>query len=260
LAEVQKIVNVASFFAQDNGKYLNASIVLELKGMSDPEIGAERALKRFMQMLDRECRSHAGPLAAIGVIEREQCRIVARILAYVGDQWQADVLQFCLAWSNPDARVVDVSFAARNVDSSFQWDAVRDVCASCDEANGNGLMLRSMLRIPRVSWRAAGPLRCERVHFSERLSEEAIERANFPAVEPLSAFDAGAIRWIESGWELKEAADRKREIDTRRRDLQALQMLWGDDPNRLAAEQAKLLNVWRTMLPEQRARRWRGWW
>jgi DNA polymerase-3 subunit gamma/tau len=260
LSEAREIVNVASFFAQDSGTYLNALIMLVFKGMPDLEGSAERALKHLIQMLDRGCQNHADPLAAFGALEREQHMIVARVLAYVDVKRQVDLVQSCAAWSKPGARVVDIKFSTKARDNSFQWGAVRDICASCDEADANGATLRSMLRIPRVSWRTSGPLRCERLHFSEGLNGQAIERANFPAVEPLSAFNARAIKWVDSGWEVKEASDRRREKAARRRDLQALQTLWEDDPNRLKAEQAKLLNSWREIAPEQRSRRWRGWW
>lgn len=258
--ETREIANRASFFAQDNGEYLNTSISLLLRGGLDLEFRADGSLASFIQMLDRGLKNQPSAFAAFGVLEREQSVIVARVLAYVHPEWRSEFLHSVSAWSSPGAEVIEAGFNEGAAGHTFQWSKVRDICASCDETIANGTAVRGLLKIPRRNWRDAGPLACKRVHFSELLSERYIEEACFPALTPLSAFDAAASEWIDGGWEVGEALIRRRELAARRRRLEALQFQWRDNRARLEAEETALLESWRKMPPEQRSRGWRGWW
>jgi hypothetical protein len=260
LYEVREVINRASFFVQDTGKHLNAFASLRLRGGSNLEASADDAFAQLMDMLDCNFGDRSEPFAAIGVLEREHCAIVGRVLAFVSLDWRDEMVNSCETWRASNQAVIDVAFGLKANGEEFQWSAVRDICAGCDEVTADGQDLRRMLEIKRGSWRTAGPFSGKRVHFSRRLSKAFIGTSNFPAVEPLSAFDAGATKWICSGWERKEALDRKKEIVRRRLELDAVAFRWRDDPIRSESEKAAMLASWNRIAAEQRVRRWRGWW
>lgn len=258
--EVREIVNRASFFAQEYGEYFNSSISIITKGQTSIENQAHDTTSKFIRDLDKLLGCGQGCFGAIGVLEREQGVIVARVLANVRRERRDELLNLCAAVSRPGTQIADMRYSRGDTDSDFQWTEIRDMCASFDGYGFGGEEARKLLKLPSNRRRVAGPLACQRVLFSSRLSARAIADASFPMVQPLSAFDAAAANWIDNGWEVKEAPSRKREIAVRRRRLDALLFEWRSDAERLEFERMAVLASWAKIVPEQRARTWRGWW
>lgn len=257
--EVRELVNRASFFAQEYGRYLNTTVTLSFESATNVEDLAERGVVAFLAALDETIVDRDLPFAAVATLEREQGRIVGRVLAYVSPKWRPRLSQFCASWGQPSSVVSECKFDSKDADCSFQRDAIRDICASCDEVSTEGRQIRRLLGVPRSLWRDAGPFAGSRVHFSNRLSDLAIEEASYPAVAPLQVFDTQMNRWSKSNWEIAESLERTREKSTRKRILKSLEFRWRDDPPRLNAVRAALLESWCAIAPEQRTRRRRGW-
>jgi len=261
-SDVRDIVNKASFFAQDTGKYLNTTARIEIARSVDLEARGEGELKSLFQMLDARVGSTFEQFAGLALLEREQGMLVARIVAYVDDESVAEFEQACAtASSRPGMRVAEMQFGPTTNALAFHWNAVRELCAGLQPDNGaDDADLRQLLGISKTMWRAPGPVACQRVYFSRCLTARSIAAACFPEMPSLSAFDANAWKWIAHGWEAKEFLDRRRELDLRRGQLETVRRRWQDDPVRYARERDEHLHAWRNIPPEARARRWRGWW
>lgn len=255
--EAKEIVNRSSSLMQLHAVCFNILVRVDVVCDVDAEPRLSVGLQNLLQNFDASVAVDGGFFAAIATIERDQGQLSAYIAAHVTEAERAAFEAGCRKLSSFER--AGFRFGKSNDSVAFHWAAVKELCAGvqCERAKGD---LRRTLGIPRALWRTPGPVEGRYVHFSERLKAAEIEGACFPAMPLLSAFDAEAWKWLTQGWELKEAADRRREREARLGELKSLDRIWGNDPGRRECERAKLFEAWGRIPGEQRVRRWRGWW
>lgn len=141
------------------------------------------------------------------------------------------------------------------------------LCASLSEAEEDwdpeSACMRPLLDLLRIGQRArrqAGPIESHPLfNASELLTLDAIAQASRNRMEALSAFDARAWGWLRGGWEISEHSDRHETRREREAELAELQQVHGTDTAEAGTAMARLASGWPPN-PEQRKRRWSGWW
>lgn len=256
-AEAREIVNRSSFLMQLHAVCFNVLVRVDVVCDDDAEPHLSVGLQDLLQKFDASAAAGGGHFAAVAVIERDQGQLAAYIAAHATEAERVAFEAGCRELSTFER--ADFGFAKSNDAVAFHWTAVKELCAGvqCEQATGD---LRRSLGIPRARWRTPGPVERQRVYFSGRLKVAKIEDACFPTMPLLSAFDSKAWKWLTRGWELKEAADRRREREARLGEIRSLDRIWGDDAGRRERERAELFEAWGRIPAEQRVRRWRGWW
>jgi hypothetical protein len=197
--------------------------------------------------------------SAIATLEREGKRLVARLLTFVGFD-ELSAFRSLLNDHLPSfGRVMQFATSENARDMTFQWKAIREMCAGCTSFLSHKGDLRRQLRIPKKQWRSPGPLSCPHLYFSKHLSDSAVKAACFPEMAALLPFDREAFDWIPIGWEMKEFHDRSRERERRLVLLARLTKEKAENSAGVEDETHKHLGRWQQQA-ESRTRRWRGWW
>ncbi|MGY4156311.1 DNA polymerase-3 subunit gamma/tau [Bradyrhizobium sp. USDA 4461] len=261
--EIRQVINRASFFVQHHGVPMNVVFrILVQSEVGDLErLGAE-AIGSFCLELESQMGSQGSNFAAISVIERDGGQIVGRVIAHIDGAQIGSLEGFRASCAHRFGHIVRVSTCEGAEPMAFHWQNVRELCAGINKFDGDGSGpkdLRQLLRIPRALWRSPGPFSYPRTIFSGDLSDRAIAEACKYGMAPLSAFDARQWHWIYQGWELREFQDRGSEIAQRRQEVAAIEGHGRPDPLQLE-RLSDVLHLWQRMTPEQRVRRWRGWW
>ncbi|MBM7486724.1 hypothetical protein JOE52_005706 [Bradyrhizobium canariense] len=261
--EIRQVINRASFFVQHHGMPMNVAfrILVQSEAENLETLGAQ-AIAAFCSDLESQVGSEGSNFGAISVTERDGGQIVGRMIAHIDHNQITDLEEFCAAWARRFGHLIDVSTSEDTEPMAFHWQSVRELCAGVDRSDDDesGEMdLRQLLRIPRARWRSPGPFSFPRTRFAGRLSDRSVAEACKYGMAPLSAFDARKWRWLYQGWELREFQDRNSEIAQRRQELAAMECRARHDPSQLE-RLSDVTSVWQQMSPEQRLRRWRGWW
>lgn len=257
--EIRQVINRASFFVQHHGMPMNVAFrVLIQSEMGDIETLGAQAIADFCVDLESQMGSGAPNFAAMSVVERDGGQIVGRVIAHIDHALVVSLDRFRTVWTRRFGQQVEMSTCEGSEPIAFHWQIVRELCAGIN--NGSGEKdLRRLLRIPRAEWRSPGPFSHPRTRFAGQLSDRSIAEACEYGMAPLSAFDAKQWHWLYKGWELREFQDRRSEIAQRRQEVDAIEDRARHDPFELA-KLSGLLRIWQHMRPEQRLRRWRGWW
>jgi hypothetical protein len=261
-SDIAKIVNRASFFAQQHGRYLNAFFTLQFtSGIDDYEVSAVKAHHAFLDTLSQACTQAGGLHAGMGTMEREAGTIIVRILSYIDLTYlEPDALRMlCQTWQRTSGHIVSVDLSDERDTRAFHWDKIRELCGSFQKDDGER-DLRRLLRVPKEYHRAAGPINHEQLFFSPLLSEPVLKSSCENGMTPISAMDDEAWDWIVSGWELKEYRDRKRDATQRQQDISALRARWQHNPDVLQKKIDQLHNEWRRRGAKGRPREWDTWW
>ncbi|WP_316186485.1 AAA family ATPase [Bradyrhizobium sp. SZCCHNRI2014] len=261
--EIRQVVNRASFFVQHHGVPMNVAFrILVQSEVSDLErLGAE-AIAGFCVDLESQMGPEGSNFGAISVIERDGGQIVGRVIAHIDGARIGGLEGFRAARARRFGHLIDVSTCEGAEPMAFHWQNVRELCAGINRSDGDGSGekdLRQLLRIPRARWRSPGPFSYPRTIFSGRLSDRSIAEACEYGMAPLSAFDATQWHWLYQGWEIREFQDRSSEIAQRRQEVAAIEGHARHDFSQLE-RLSDLKSLWQQMTPEQRLRRWRGWW
>ena len=261
--EIRQIVNRSSFFVQHYGVLLNALLRIRVQSGDDLErVGAE-AVAGFCNELSAWASLDSRNFASIAAIERDGGEIVGRIVAHLDQNQIGELGTFCEEWAERCGHIIEILTGNDSEQVLFHWQAVRELCAGivpADNDQADGKDLRQLLRIPRTKWRSPGPFSYPRVIFSKRLSDGSIAEASELGMSPLSAFDAERWDWISKGWELTEFPDRQAELQQRRREISEANSRFRHDPTKLREHVSRCTDAWTRLAPEQRIRRWRGWW
>lgn len=258
--DMRQIVNRSSFYLQHYGKPLNLKACFRI---SPTELRIEDLVEpAVLELLaDLELRFSGDEFAAIATIERDHQDLVVRLVARVEQDRFGEFEATSRAWQAGLALPCDFGLDRSATGVAFHLQAIRDMCAGCMPSFPPGREdLRLRLGISRSTWRYPGPTDCRRLFLSARLEPQSMEDACFPEMQPLSAFDAGAFRWVFSGFEVREAPARRHELQMRRDNLALLHRIWSHDPTKRDQQIHNLLHTWRGMPVEERVRAWRGWW
>jgi hypothetical protein len=263
IEEIRQVINRASFFVQHHGVPMNVAfrILVQSEVGNLEGLGAE-AIAGFCVDLESQVGPEGSNFAAITVIERDGGQIVGRVIAHIDRTNSGNLEGFRAASARRFGHLVDVSTCEGADPMAFHWQNVRELCAGINKSDGDGSgekELRQLLRIPRAQWRSPGPFSYPRIRFAGRLSDRSIAEACEYGMAPLSAFDAREWRWLYQGWEFREFQDRSSEVAQRRQEVAAIEGRARLDPSQLELL-SDLRSVWLRMSPEQRLRRWRGWW
>ncbi|AXK82275.1 AAA family ATPase [Pseudolabrys taiwanensis] len=271
-AEVREIINRASFFIQHHGKLFNVALTMRPFAASEPE--AVEAIAAFRRKL-------AGVLSAKGedgwggaiLIDRSEERGVhARFTGHVpgvAEQFRPEFEQFlgeCRRRASDDGDCEiqsEVAPAGGKQALRFHWKAVLDLCASLYEpgldssfaSTRRGILDRLGVRVK--DRRDPRPISPPRLSFIGGLTDEALQEASRFNMTFLSAYDDSAFDRIRDGWELKEAADRRREFNDRQTKFASLSRQFTGD--QLKQEQDVLLGKWPSDA-KFRLRSWPVWW
>lgn len=261
--EVRQIINRASFFVQHYGVPMNVAFRILVQGqVGDLERLGASAIGRFCVDLESRLDPEGTTFAAISVTERDGGQIVGRVIAHIDGAQLNGLEAFRAAWARRFGHVIEVVTCEGAEPMAFHWQKVRELCAGINKPDGDGSGekdLRQLLRIPRAQWRSPGPFSYPRTIFSGKLGDQLIAKSCDLGMAPLSAFDARQWRWLYQGWELREFPDRSSDIAQRRQEVATIEGQARHDPSH-RERLSKLLSVWEHMSPEQRLRRWRGWW
>jgi hypothetical protein len=235
------------------------------------EAGAIAAVEQFREQLSANWGLSGAPITSIAAYERDSGGVLGRVVAHVPalvDALTAEeaLIGWCEGLQSDNGEDLLVRLEAREGAPDaramrFHWNSVLMLCAVAQDgegAFGDARRLLDDLRVATHMRRQTGPIRHPVVEFSGALSSVSIESAQANGMEFLSAFDARAWPWVRKGWERSEYLDRQREIAERRRKLSDIERLWVD-ADRRRNEIEKLEATWRHE-PENRPRRWRGWW
>lgn len=269
---VRKIVNTASFFVQHHGQTLNAAFTVYPSWRArSSEASAITAINRFREELADAFGLASAPFASITTYERDLGGVLGRVVAHVPALVESPAAEDALlAWCESlqshdgDGLLVRVEAHQGAPDAramKLHWNSVFMLCAAAQDGEGSSGGARRLLDDLRVSKgirRQSGPIRHAVLEISGALSSVAIETACANGMDFLSTFDARAWSWIRKGWERNEYLDRQREIAERERKLSDIERLWSD-ADRRRTEIQKLEASW-SCGPENRQRRWRGWW
>ncbi len=150
----------------------------------------------------------------------------------------------------------------------LHWRLVRELCRGLDPMlvpQSSMEPLIGLLGVPESLRSSIGRPSCRRRRgVSAALGEDVMKRLARDRLMPLSALDDGAWGFLCTGWELREHADRSREIVLRQqaeREVDAEYPSGGADYE--ARERDRALSTLRSSWPadpRMRRRTWRGWW
>ena len=278
--DVRRIVNAASFLAQEYGVLFNAAFVVRpsVLGVPGPD-AAVAAIAAFRDDLAAQARVWEGEVTAgITVLERDEGGVVGRMVVHLrvpnplgpADADGADrIAAWARAWRDGAGRLGGdaVEFVpppeGDRAALRFHWRWALDLCAGLDpsvEAWDPALgQHRPLLKLLRVKQRLIGPvLDYPLVEISTPLSDEAIAEACRDRLEPLSAFDDNAWGELTTGWELEEFDERRRTRVERKRRLAEVGQRFGEGTSETRAEVERVVDAWPSD-PRRRRRRWRGW-
>lgn len=278
-ADVRRIVNAASFLMQEHGVLFNAAFEIRPALLVRPDTAPVTTITAFRDDLAAQARDWGGELhASITTLERDGSGVVGCIVAHLRapnlfDSADADSVGRTAAWVRawrggaryPGGDAVAFAPAPEGDRAAlrFHWKRTLDLCAGLDErVEAFDPAIEEyvpLLKLLRVKARSAGrvlghPL----VEIPAPLSNEDIARDCSNRLEPLSAFDDGAWREIDTGWELEEFKERCATKAERQRRLAVVHQRFGADTPEAHAEVERIRGTWPSD-PRRRRRRWCGW-
>jgi DNA polymerase III subunit gamma/tau len=284
--DVREIVNRSSFLVQDHGVMFNARLKIRptlfgVHGETDEISFILSFLDEFEGEVQR-CTDRV--VAHLTMLDRDENGVVGRMVAHLprpsgehGVDCARELEKWLRDWRLGQRSCIApaIAFGAAPADDSgdvkFHWDAVLDLCAGLDESvtdwDPETLEERpivDLLQMPKRSQRQPAPIHFrpvgDRLFVASTLLEAtAIVTASSNRLEPLSAFDARAWKWIRTGWERQEYRDRRHTRLQRDEALAEILQMYGTDTDEARVEVDRLVSSW-PKVPEQRQRSWRGWW